>query len=56
MFYLTLADRFIPQPWATEASLRWALDTHGIELPEAAIEDIMIRSVPIPTSPTRCGS
>lgn len=41
MFYVTLCDRFIPQPGLTEASLRWALDTHHVELGEAAIKDIM---------------
>ncbi len=41
MFYLTLCERFIPQPDLTESCLRWALDTHHIELPEAAILDIM---------------
>jgi 2-haloacid dehalogenase len=41
MFYVTLCERFIPQPGLTEASLRWALDTHGIELEESNIQDIM---------------
>lgn len=41
MFYLTLCERFIPQPDLTDACLRWALDTHHIELPEEAITDIM---------------
>ena len=41
MFYLTLAERFIAQPGLTDASLRWALDTHGVELAEEAVADIM---------------
>lgn len=41
MFYVTLSDRFVPQPGLTEAALRWALDTHGIELAEDAVQDIM---------------
>lgn len=41
MFYVTLAERFIPQPGLTDASLRWALDTHGVELSEGTIDEIM---------------
>lgn len=41
MFYVTLCERFIPQPGLTEASLKWALDTHGYDLDDAAIKDIM---------------
>lgn len=41
MFYVTLCERFIPQPGLTEASLRWTLERHHVELPEAAITDLM---------------
>ncbi len=41
MFYMTLSDRFMPQPGLTDAALRWALETHSVELPEDAIQDIM---------------
>jgi 2-haloacid dehalogenase len=41
MFYTTLADSFVPHPGLNEACLRWALDRHHVELPEAAIQDIV---------------
>lgn len=41
MFYTTLADAFVPHPGLTEASLRWALEKHGVELSDEAIADIM---------------
>ena len=41
MFYVTLAERFVPHPGLTEAALHWALDFHHVELPEKAIQDIM---------------
>lgn len=40
MFYTTLADSFVPHPGLNEASLRWALEHQGVELPESAIQDI----------------
>lgn len=41
MFYTTLSDNFVPHPDLNEACLRWALDRHHIQLPEAAIKDIV---------------
>ncbi|GIX28257.1 MAG: haloacetate dehalogenase [Burkholderiales bacterium] len=41
MFYTTLCDNFVPHPDLNEACLRWALDRHHIQLPEAAIKDIV---------------
>ena len=41
MFYLTLADNFVPHPALNEACLRWVLDLHHIELSESAIQDIV---------------
>ncbi len=41
MFYVTLAERFTPHPGLTEAALRWTLAKNQVELPEAAIADIM---------------
>jgi 2-haloacid dehalogenase len=43
MFYVTLAERFVPHPGLTEAALRWALDTHHVKLPEKAIKELMDR-------------
>jgi len=40
MFYTTLADNFIPLPQLNLACLRWALEKHHVDLPEAAIQDI----------------
>lgn len=40
MFYTTLSDSFVPHPGLNEACLRWALELHGIELSEEAIQDI----------------
>jgi len=41
MFYTTLADAFVPHPGLNEACLKWALDIHGVELPEKAVKDIV---------------
>jgi len=40
MFYLTLADTFIPHPGLNEACLRWALDFNNVQLDDSAIKDI----------------
>ena len=41
MFYLTLAEHFLPHPGTTESALRYTLDKFHIKLSEAAIKDIM---------------
>lgn len=43
MFYVTLAEAFVPHPGLTEAALRWALEKHHVELSEDAIADVMSR-------------
>ena len=40
-FYTTAAQRMAPHPGLNEASFRWALALHHVELPESAIRDIM---------------
>ncbi len=40
MFYLTLADAFVPHPGLNEACLRWALDFHNVSLPDDVIKKI----------------
>ena len=40
-FYTTAAERMAPHPGLNEASLRWALALHHVDLPESAIRQIM---------------
>lgn len=43
MFYLTLAEHFLPHPGTTESALRYTLDKFHVKLTEAAIKDIMFK-------------